>query len=95
MAKFAKFSDDTSVTVTSFVFSEYDFDDLNKLCIADLTGRGLGGMVMAAAWNLEDLAYTPNAVAATFLYALNHLTKLFGICVPRMIAAFFKMSFSA
>ena len=95
MAYFAEFSNNSPVIVTSFMFSENHFDDPNILCIADLTGSSLGCMVMAAERNLKNLAYAPDAMAAALLYALTHLTKLFGICVPRIIAAYFKMSFFA
>ena len=95
MAYFAEFSNNSPVIVTSFMFSENHFDDLNVFCIADLTGSSLGCMVMAAARNVKNLAYAPDSMAAALLYALTHLTKLFGICVPRIIAAYFKMSFFA
>ena len=52
-------------------------------------------MVVAAAGHLESLADAPHAVARALGNGVCHLEELSGGLVPRMIAAFFKMSFSA
>src|SRR5690606_6498754 len=56
-------------------------------------GRG-GGMVIAAPGNAENFADWSDRVPGVTVDLIDHFAELCGLLVPRIIAAFFKMSFS-
>ena len=58
-------------------------------------GRGLGcGMVKAAPGNAENFADRSDRVPGVTVDLIDHFAEWYRLLVPRIIAAFFKTSFS-
>jgi hypothetical protein len=86
---------DAAHAVAGAVLAKDVCDGGGELRIVELALAWLGGLIIAAARQLENSADETKAVAGGGVNVVNHRTPLLGVVVPRRIAAFFKMSFSA
>jgi hypothetical protein len=86
---------DAAVAVAPSMMVKYSADGLTHLGIATLALSWDGGMVVAAAWYLKAAADLAQAVTCTLRNDMDHPAELCWGLLPRIIAAFFKMSFSA
>ncbi len=86
---------DATVTVAPSVMMEDGADGLGQRSILHAALRGRGGVVIAAARHLENRADTAHTVPCGVGDGGDHLAQLSWGLEPRIIAAFFKMSFSA
>ena len=64
------------------------------MAVCELAGGGVSCVVVAAAGDAEGGADLPDSVAGGGVNVSDHFPKFGGVLVPRMTAAFFKMSFS-
>jgi hypothetical protein len=86
---------DPPIAVTAAVMSEDSFDFRTDLLVGRLGGRGFGCVVIAASRDAEGGADEADAVAGGLVDFADHFSKPGWGLVPRMTAAFFKISFSA
>ena len=73
---------------------ENHLDEFADVLVGLLRRGGLGGVVVAAAGHSQDVTDRADAVAGGLADVVNHFAELGWGLVPRMTAAFFKMSFS-
>ena len=85
---------DSPVAVTAAVALENALDFHADRFVGRLHGSGGGGVIVAAPGNAEGGADPSDALAGGLVDVADHFAKLGWGLVPRMTAAFFKMSFS-
>ncbi len=89
-----QFGGDSPVTVATAMLPEDGFNSGSEFLIRTLRSGGFSGMVVAAARHFQHGADDPEGVAGGLADGVHHFPELDGSLVPRMTAAFFKMSFS-
>lgn len=89
-----EFLPDSAVAVAAAVPLENGFDVLADLLVCALGEGGCRGVIVAAAGDLESGTDRTDAMAAGVVDVPDHFAELGRSLVPRMTAAFFKMSFS-
>lgn len=82
------------VTIAAAVMSKDPFDSLSDVPVGEFRHCGRGRVVVAAPGKLQHFADRANAVSSIEVDPGYHFAELCGLLVPRIIAAFFKMSFS-
>ena len=94
-ARVGEFRADAPIAIAAAMVLEDGFDQVADPAVLGLGGRGRGGVIEAAAGHLEAGADWTDAIAGGLPDIVDHLAELEGsLVVPRMTAAFFKMSFS-
>ena len=93
-AIFSEIPADPPVAVAASVMSEDPFNPLPNVLVGEFRSRGRGRVVVAAPGKLKHFADRANAVSGVEVDPGYHFAELCGLLVPRIIAAFFKMSFS-
>jgi len=94
-ASFGQHLPDSAVAIAAAVALENLLDHLPYLLVGELGGCGLSGMVVAASGHLESDTDPADCAAGGMADLLDHFPELGWGLVPRITAAFFKMSFSS
>ncbi len=89
-----QFGVDSPVAVAPAMLSKDGFHSGFEFIIRTLRGGAFSGMEVAAARHFQHGADDPERVAGGLADGVHHFPELDGSLVPRMSAAFFKMSFS-
>jgi hypothetical protein len=87
-------SEANSGTIAAAVTLENGLDFITKRTVGELAVGRLGGVVVTAAGHFEHLANATHTVPGGGMDVLDHGSEFGWGLVPRMTAAFFKMSFS-
>ena len=93
-ALIVKLLPDPPVSITATMMSEYHLNQIPDLLIRLLRWCGLGSVVIAAARNAQRITNGADTMAGGLANFLDHFAELCWGLEPRIIAAFFKMSFS-
>ena len=89
-ARIGEFRADAPVAMAAAMALEDGCDEVADPAVLGLGGRGRGGVVEAAARDLEGGADWPEAVAGGLVDVVDRVAELAGSLGPRMTAAFFK-----
>ncbi|MGK0189487.1 MAG: hypothetical protein ACI9R3_005304 [Verrucomicrobiales bacterium] len=86
-----------SIAVSLAIACENFLDEIANLMVGNLHERFLRGMIEAAAWHAEGTTNFSDTASSFSLNTENHIAALdWGLLlVPRITAAFFKLSFSS
>ncbi len=85
---------DSTVAIAMKVTVKDLFDLIANFLIGAFCRCGRGRVVVAAARKIEDFADRTDPVTGGCMNDVDHFAELAGLLVPRITAAFFKMSFS-
>ena len=63
---------DSAIAVAAAMTLENRFDEIAEFDVGGLAGSGIGGVVVAATRNCENLTNRPDAAACLLVDLLNH-----------------------
>ena len=86
---------DSAVTIATAIMLKNGLDFPANFLVRRLHGSGCRGVVVAASRNVKDGTNPPDAVACGLVNVADHFSEFGWVRAPRIIAVFFKMSFSA